>query len=179
MNVGHGWHLATRFAGSLRPGPPPPADDAWAAGHLNEGEQSLWHRMSNPDRRHAVGVARAVVATLGPAPNEDSLREVVAAALLHDVGKVTSGLGTWARVGATLVWLALDDQVATRWASSDHRLARRLGQYHLHPELGANLLADAGSHPLTVAWAREHHLSPRAWTIPADVGQVLKDCDDD
>ncbi|MEZ5408686.1 MAG: HD domain-containing protein [Acidimicrobiales bacterium] len=176
-----GLHLARRFFGSLSSAPPPPADEAWAMAHLVPGERELWQRMSNPDRRHAVGVARAVVADLGP----DAGREVVAAALLHDVGKVVSGFGTFRRVGATLVWEGLerarpDPQRAVRWAHNG-RLAvvRRLGQYRRHPELGAELLAAAGAHELTVAWAREHHRRPARWTVPPEVGAVLKSCDDD
>lgn len=175
-----GLHLARRFFGSLSPAPPPPDDEAWALAHLNPGEGDLWRRMANPDRRHAVAVARAVAADLGPAVG----REVVAAALLHDVGKVVSGFGTFRRVGATVVWEGLerarpDRERAARWATADHAGLRRLGQYRRHPELGAELLAAARAHELTVAWAREHHRRPARWTVPPQIGAVLKACDDD
>src|SRR5690606_18174826 len=77
------WHNVRRFFGSLRPGPPPAADREWAETHLLAGEVPLWRAMSNPDQRHAVRVARRVEAALGP----DAPRPVMAAALLHDVGK--------------------------------------------------------------------------------------------
>ncbi|MDH4365983.1 MAG: HD domain-containing protein [Acidimicrobiia bacterium] len=175
-----GLHLARRFLASLSPAPPLPADEAWALAYLGPGESELWHRMSNPDRRHAVGVARAVVADLGP----DAAQEVVAAALLHDVGKVVSGFGTFRRVGATLVWEGLertrpDRERAGRWSVADRAGIRRLGQYRRHPELGAELLVAAGAHELTVAWAREHHRRPARWSVPPDIGAVLKSCDDD
>lgn len=175
-----GLHLARRFFGSLSTAPPPASDDAWALAHLSSGEAELWQRMSNPDRRHAVAVARAVVTGLGP----DTGREIVAAALLHDVGKVVSGFGTFRRVGATLVWGGLertrpDRARAARWSNDDRRLLRRLGQYRRHPELGAELLAAAGAHELTVAWAREHHRRPERWRVPPEIGAVLKSCDDD
>ena len=140
------------------------------------GERELWAALSNPDRRHAVGVARGVVARLGA----DTDRSVVAAALLHDIGKVVSGLGTFRRVGATLTWSVIDSRRASEWASrEDTMVRRRLGQYRLHPELGAQMLAAAGSAPLTVAWAAEHHAPPDSWTIPLGIGLVLKACDDD
>ena len=41
------------------------------------------------------------------------------------------------------------------------------------------MLAMAESDPLTVAWAREHHLPAEQWTVPASVGPVLKEADDD
>ena len=94
-----GWgHLAKRFVGSLRPGGPTVADDTWARSHLLPGEVALWDRMSSPDRRHSAGVARQVERQLG----HQATRPVLAAALLHDVGKVASGRGTYGRVIATL-----------------------------------------------------------------------------
>lgn len=151
-------HLAKRFFGSLRPGGPSPDDTVWAESHLLPGEVAVWRRMSDPDRRHAVGVARAVGSTERP---------VVAAALLHDSGKVVSGLGTFARVPATLLGLA-----HRRWGG-------RVGDYLRHDELGAVLLREAGSDPFTVAWAREHHLPPERWTVDPAVGAALKAADDD
>jgi hypothetical protein len=121
--------------------------------------------MSGADRRHATGVARLVVADLG----SDATRPVVAAALLHDSGKVVSDLGTLARVGATLV-----GAVAGR-----DRPSGRVGQYLRHPSLGADLLREAGSDPLTVTWAAEHHLPPERWTLPPACAAALAAADDD
>ena len=149
-------HLVGRFFGSLRPGGPAAADEAWVRTLLVPGEVALWERMSDADRRHAVGVARRVPVELAPA------------ALLHDVGKVVSGFGTFARVGATLLGFLGRD----RWGG-------RVGAYLRHPDLGSRFLADAGSDPLTVAWAREHHLPPSRWTVPPDAGALLKAADDD
>ena len=56
---------------------------------------------------------------------------------------------------------------------------RRVGLYVLHPELGADLLGMAGSAPLTVAWAAEHHLPADQWTVPVHIGEALKAADDD
>jgi hypothetical protein len=161
-------HLVRRFLGSLRPGAPPPGDEAWARDVLLAGERLLWDRMSGPDRRHAVGVARRAEAALG----SRATRPVVAAALLHDVGKAEAGLGTFGRVGATL---------AAAVAGRERLAARRgrVGRYLRHDALGADLLAAAGSDPLTRAWAREHHLAPDRWTVDAEVGAALKAADDD
>jgi hypothetical protein len=54
-----------------------------------------------------------------------------------------------------------------------------VGLYLQHPRLGGDMLALAGSDPLTVAWTREHHLPESEWTVPLELGQVLKDADDD
>jgi hypothetical protein len=167
-------HLATRFFGSLRPGGPPPADEAWARDALLPGEVALWERMSGADRRHAIGVARRAEAALG-APAD---RRVLAAALLHDVGKVDSRLGPARRAVATLAGMAGGHDAARRWRARSGPVGR-VGRYLCHDAIGADLLAAAGSDALTVAWAREHHLPPDRWTVPAAVGAALKDADDD
>lgn len=167
-------HLVRRFFGSLLPTGPRRADSAWVRSVLSDGELRLWDRLSRSDRRHAVAVARRVQRSLG----HEATPPVLAAALLHDVGKVDAGLGTYGRVVATLA-----SSVAGRGAAHDWSRARgftrRVGLYVRHPELGGDMLALAGSDPLTVTWAREHHLAPEAWTLPAHVASALKAADDD
>jgi hypothetical protein len=133
--------------------------------------------MPAADRRHAVGVARRVDAAL-PADGDVDRRPVLAAALLHDVGKTVSGLGTYGRVIATVSAAVAGRDQAEAW-SETRGFTRRVGLYLRHPELGGDQLALAGSAPLTVAWAREHHLPPDRWTVPADLGEILKAADDD
>ena len=159
-------HLVRRFLGSLSPRPVDPADDAWVRDHLLPGERALWGRMPRADRKHAAGVARGVDRLLGGAG-----RPVIAAAALHDVGKVESGFGTFRRVAATVGGAVARDRLA--------RGSGKLGRYLRHDAVGAELLARAGADPLTVAWAREHHLPPARWTVPADVGRALAAADDD
>lgn len=163
-----------RFFGSLRPGGPSAADHAWVDEQLLPAERELWVRMSGPDRRHAAGVAREVERSLG----HEASRPVLAAALLHDVGKVESGLRTYGRVVATLCGKVAGPEMAQHWRKQ-RGYARRVGLYLLHAELGADLLELAGSDPLTVAWAREHHLPADAWTVRRDLAEVLKAADDD
>lgn len=167
-------HLAKRFATSMWPAPVRAADERWAAEVLIPGELDLWRRMSRADRRHAAGVARRVQRALGDA----ATRPVLAAALLHDVGKVASGLGTLARVPATLAGMAAGRSMAELW-STKRGFTRATGLYLRHAELGADMLAVAGSDPLTVAWAREHHLPAERWTLPTELAEALKSADDD
>jgi hypothetical protein len=167
-------HLARRFFGSLRPGGPGAAAEAWVAGVLSSGELELWRRMSGVDRRHAVGVAQRVERALGV----EATPAVLAAALLHDVGKVASGLGTYGRVVATVAALAAGRSTAHAW-SDRGGFTRKVGLYLRHPELGADMLRIAGSDPLTVTWAMEHHLPPDRWTLTPPVASALKAADDD
>lgn len=172
--MGRVTHLARRFLGSLRPGGPPPAEEGWARSQLLPAEVPLWARMAGADRRHAVGVARRVERALGP----EATREVLAAALLHDVGKVESGLGTYGRVVATLSAGVAGPAMADRWQRG-RGFTRRVGLYLNHSSIGGDLLELAGSDPLTVAWTREHHLAPEAWTLPRPQADALKAADDD
>jgi hypothetical protein len=168
-------HLARRFAGALSPAGPDPEAEEWVRGILTGPELALWSRMSGPDRRHAVGVARRVVAALGP---DDATPAVRAAALLHDVGKVEAGLGTLGRVPATVLGMVAGHRRAQHWATGRGPL-RRVGEYLDHPRIGAELLEGAGSDPLTVRWAAEHHLPSERWRVPSRVASALKAADDD
>lgn len=161
-------HLVRRFFGSLRPGGPTAAEVAWVETHLLPGELALWRTMPGPDRRHSAVVARRVERALGAAAE----RPVLAAALLHDVGKATSGLRTPGRVVATVVGSV---RGRDRTAAGEGRIAR----YLRHDEDGAVLLEQAGSDPLTVAWTREHHRPRSTWTLPPAVADALKAADDD
>ncbi|MEO5723645.1 MAG: hypothetical protein ABIQ39_00420 [Ilumatobacteraceae bacterium] len=131
----HVGHLVRRFAGSLSGRGPTDDDEAWAQSLLLPGEQALWTRMTPIDRSHSVLVARRF-ANLVPAG-----RDEMAAALLHDVGKVDSGLGTAMRVVATVV--------GPRTA--------RMRRYHEHERIGLEMLTAAGSSAATLALAGGDH----------------------
>jgi putative nucleotidyltransferase with HDIG domain len=127
-------HLARRWVTSLSRREPADVDTAWAESHLLDGELQLWRRLGAPDRRHAIVVARrfASMATW--------TRDEIAGALLHDIGKLDSQLGTTGRVVATVV--------GPRTA--------RFRSYHDHERIGAEMLVVAGSSPVTVDLVRGH-----------------------
>ena len=122
-------HLVARLLTSLSSRPPGVRDEVWADEHLLAGEHRLWQQMSNQDRRHSVKVARRFVAA-----RPGATRPEIAGALLHDVGKIECGLGTWGRVVASIVGPRTD----------------RFRRYHDHEHRGALLAASAGSDPATV-----------------------------
>jgi len=167
-------HLAKRFFGSLWPAGPSSKDEEWVRSILSDDEVKLWRRMGKADRRHAVGVARRVERQLG----HEATKPVVAAALLHDVGKVAAGLGVYGRVIATLAGAAAGGAMAEAWTQGKG-FTRKVGLYLRHADLGGDMLAMAGSDELTIAWAREHHLPEDEWTLPTTTAHVLKDADDD
>ena len=122
-------HLSRRFLTSLSRREPSVAETAWVDSHLLGSESVLWHRMAVSDRRHSITVARRFESRGGPWS-----RDEMAGALLHDIGKLDSGLGTLGRVVATIAGPRTD----------------RLRRYHDHERRGADLLVDAGSSDITV-----------------------------
>lgn len=121
-----------------------------------------------------MAVARRVERELG----NEATRPVLAAALLHDVGKIESGLRTYGRVIATLSAKVAGRDMAHTWRKQ-RGFARRVGLYLDHDRIGGDLLELAGSDPLTVAWTREHHRPPETWTVPRPLADALKAADDD
>lgn len=178
------WHLVRRFFAVLRSGAPSVADEAWARRRLTEDEWALWRRHRPTDRRHTIAVARHVLAgaASGVAGGEGGASDgaartgaggatvppwVVAAALMHDIGKVQADLGVPGRVVASVL------------AAGRVRTAPGMvGRYLRYPQLGAELLRGAGSDPLVAAWAAEHHLPVERWTVPAPWARRLAAADD-
>lgn len=171
--MGRPGHLARRFVGSLAPGDVSVADRRWVEENLTDDEADLWRSMPRADRRHSVAVARRVARSLGA----DAARPVLAAALLHDVGKVASGLGTYGRVVATLSAGAAGREMAEAWTET-RGFTRRVGLYVRHEELGAEMLELAGSDPLTVGLVRELSWPAEERTVPAAPVEALRAADD-
>jgi hypothetical protein len=171
-------HLAGRFFGALRPGGPSPADRAWVESVLEPGEFALWARQPGHDQRHSAGVARRVEAALAGGPHAGDTRWP-ACALLHDIGKLASGLGIPARVLATLVGRATDGAVAD-WEERPG-LRRRIALYLRHPELGADMIELAGGRAEVAHWAGAHHDRARLdpLMLPAPVVKALVVADND
>ncbi len=140
-----GVHLVRRFAGSLCGTAPGVADELWAESWLNAAEQALWRRLPNHDRRHSIGVARRFNSSV-------TERDLMAGALLHDVGKIDSGLSVFGRVAATVVGARTE----------------RFRRYLDHEQIGAEMLASARSSERTVELVAGR--GPHA--------ALLRECDD-
>jgi hypothetical protein len=117
-------HLVRRFFTSISNRPPEAKDIAWVNKNLLDGEFALWSRLKSYDQRHSIDVARRF-ADFHPTFTRDQ----VAAAMLHDIGKVESELGVLGRVVATIV--------------GPH--GAKFRNYHNHELIGLNLCRNAGS----------------------------------
>jgi len=115
-------------------------------------ELALFQRMPPAGRRHGAAVAR----TLLQWGYRD--RPLLAAALLHDVGKELGGrVGLVHRVAIVLVSAFRPE--ALPWLA-DRRWGGGFRVHLAHAEVGAHLAEGAGSDPLTVALIRHHHEPP-------------------
>lgn len=134
-----------------------PTDNS-ALAALSPAERALFNRMRPADRAHALRVAHRVEGVgYDDAP-------LVKAALLHDVGKAGHGIHLLHRVLRVLLAVLIPGLLAliagpdAGWHEPFHALV-------YHAGMGADLLASAGSDPLTVALVRYHD----APNIPADL----------
>lgn len=140
-------HRSRQFFGALR-ARVGDEERAEAAAHLTPGEQALFYSMETGDQRHALDVFRIVKAAGQADPS------LLAAALLHDVGKGRTSV--WQR--ALFVLLnAVSPRLLRRLASGGGpgwrgALARSLD----HAERGAALAEAVGSTPETVRLIRLH-----------------------
>ncbi len=120
---------------------------------------ALFRTMSMADQRHSLRVCLALQA------RGCEERDMLAAALLHDVGKAEGRVPFWTRpvivLGKRLqpVWLT-DVTVAPELIEQAQipRWRRELSYAWWHAEVGAQLAARAGLSEHTILYIRTHHL---------------------
>ncbi len=124
---------------------------------LPEAALSLFQTMSAADQQHALRVCRGLQSR-GCADEE-----MLAAALLHDVGKAGGRVPFWTRPvivlgkrGAPRLLSRL--AVYPRTESGSH-WRRALGYAWWHAEIGADMAAAAGLSERAVLYIRTHHRS--------------------
>jgi putative nucleotidyltransferase with HDIG domain len=161
-------HLAARFAGSLRARPLDRADLEFVRQSLRPEELACWERLGRADRAESLATARATLEALGP----DVDPVWVATALLHDVGKAETRLGSVGRACATVTAGLVGHRRARAWPG-------KIGRYVNHDELGAQRLRQAGARMEAVAWAAAHHRRPQwvATGIPPEICEILAAAD--
>jgi len=136
---------------------PQDVDLALADRYLPPAARHLFQAMPRYDQRHALGVLR----TLQECGCDD--RDLLAAALLHDVAKTAgqaAALRLWHRVAVVLMQ-ALRPSLLERIARDQPGSWRQpfyVAQHH--PALGARLALEAGCSPQTAELIRSHEDRP-------------------
>lgn len=128
-----------------------PQERAEIEGLLTPEETALFFGMTRPAIRHGLRVFRH----LRWSGSND--RELLAAALLHDIGKGQVGLAH--RVAVVLLEAACPALLLRIGSKNDPRWRRGFHRHCLHPELGAELARQAGSQSRVVELIRYHHAS--------------------
>jgi hypothetical protein len=171
-------YLVRRLGDSLRRARPGSQDLEWVASVLQPGELALWRRLSDFDQYHSVRVARWAERGLLATEHAGEGRWL-AAALLHDVGKLEAGLGPAGRVVADLAGRVASLTTAHRWAASPNGLLRRIGLHLTHGPAGARAIRAAGGREVVAAWAEAHQSlpCPQAPGVPEAVAAVLSEAD--
>ena len=170
-------HLARRFVRALWPRPPRAQDVAWVESVLEPDELALWRELPRHDRRYTIRVARLVEARLAGTEFAGDPRWL-AAALLHDVGKLDAGLGVFGRSVATILGAVAGRARVDRWAHTAG-FRRRTAWYLRHDERGADRIRAAGGRDEAARWARAHHHRDR-WPesgVPVPVAEALEAAD--
>lgn len=172
-------HRVWQFVQASVARPLTPAEKTEIASILAPAQQSLFGEMRVSDQRHALNVSRALIAT------GQTRQDLLAAALLHDVGKSRYRLRLSERAAVVVTrrcapaaarsWGAGSNPAALPHAAVDSRPhEQRLNPHHppgggelrgwrrafiiyeQHPEWGAEIAAAAGCSPLTVWLIRQH-----------------------
>ena len=130
--------------------PLPLASCQEVAAVLSQREWALFQRYSLEDQWHSY----RVFCTLRAAGHTQP--ELLAAALLHDVGKTRLPLSAWERSLIVLAQFLLPHQAAAWGKGQAHGWRRPFVVRDKHPTWGADMARSAGSLPLTVSLIYYH-----------------------
>lgn len=128
-----------------------PVDETLAARYLDAAEYVLFLRLTRGEQLHSLNVLRDVLA------QGVTSRELAAAALLHDIGKVQYAMSVFQKTLPVIVRVvapSLFDWLSQR--NPSHPLALPFVVNVQHPAWGAALLAPLGTAE-QVLWLVAHH----------------------
>lgn len=124
--------------------------------------RALFYRQAIQDQRHALDVYRALCQAGHTAPH------LLAAALLHDVGKAAARLYAWQRAIIVLLGRFAPHLLARLSEGRPRSWNRPFVVHAQHPEIGARWAQEAGCSPLTVALIRRHQDKPSSLRTEED-----------
>ncbi len=127
---------------------------------LTPAQMAIFHQMHRSEQAHSIQVMAAVLKASQGVPAEPC-RDLLRAALLHDVGKSRFPVRLWERAIIVLSKAFLPDKV-TRWGAGAAQGGGALGWRRAfvvarqHPVWGAQMAEEAGASPLVAALIRRH-----------------------
>lgn len=131
-----------------------PVDDVQAQHYLSPDLFALYRRMRRSERQHSLRVLNALLAAGHTHP------DLLTAALLHDVGKISYPFSIPEKVLVVLVKAALPrtyKRWGQQWQPGSRAFWRRPFAISVqHPDWGAEMAANAGASPLACALIRDH-----------------------
>lgn len=155
-------HLIRRFFDVAGARPLTTSERAAVSNWLDDATAPIFFAQHHADQRHGYHAALTVVAAGASEP------DVIAAALLHDVGKRHARLGVLGRsLASVMIVLGLP-------------LGRRMTAYRDHGLLGARELGVLGAPSLAIDFAMHHHRSrpptidPATWELLVRADQPPK-----
>jgi hypothetical protein len=144
---------------------PDPKDLELVDDQLEKPLAELFYLMEPPDQAHGIRVLRRLIARGERHP------DLLAAALLHDVGKSRANPRIWDRVAVVLVeWLS--PRAVKRWGGSEARGWRRPFVIAAnHPGWGAEMISEAGGTQTLITLVGRHHDAPSG--PETEIGRLL------
>ena len=171
-------YRARQFWRYLRPVPLTAADQAAVRQVLAPPLAELFGRLSLGEQAHSLTVLRAVQRG---APHVAARAELHQAALLHDVGKTRAPLSLLDRVLVVLVKRLWPARARAWGQGAPNGYRRPFVTAAQHPAWGAELAAQVGAPPLTVALIARHQtpVAVPATTTEDQLLAALQAADDD
>lgn len=126
-------------------------DDALAARYLSPTELNLFERMEPTDRRHTIRVLKSLIAS----GCRD--RQMLKAALLHDVGKSRRRIGVFHRTAAVILRAVFGTLPSFLTWIGKQGFWEPFYILENHPRLSAAMLARAGCEERVWRLAELHH----------------------
>jgi hypothetical protein len=140
-----------QFFRSLLPRPLDDDDRRILEATLSSAGRALFATMSRNDQRHSLTVYRSLLAR----GCEDA--DLLAASLLHDVGKGGGRVPLWARPPVVLLHRFAPDTLERISSAPDPWWQRPFYYARRHAAIGADLAAQVGLSPRAVEMIRTHH----------------------
>ena len=165
---GRGWsHLCYRTGqlwAVLQSSQPTDSDLHLARSILTEQQMALFSRLQPSEQTHSLRVLKYLL------DQGESHPDLLAAALLHDIGKVCYPLRLWERVVIILGKQLIPDKI-TAWGLGEPKGWRRPYVIScLHPEWGAQLVSQSSASPLLLDLIRYHQQVPSEF----NKGDIIK-----